>query len=91
MRWGIAHAGITVDGRFRSCSELVAEYHYNAGRRQTLTTLVRSLRWHAGRLRTKGRQWTSDDLNVQADKLAKEIVMLEKQVEEYYAWELKED
>jgi hypothetical protein len=89
LRWGEPHAGVEVEGKLRSCTELIAESNYNAARRWTLQTFVRSLRWHAGRLRTRGATWTPNDLDERANKAVKEIEMLERQVDAYYAWSRK--
>lgn len=87
IKWGIAQAGTyDADGRFDSCSARQAEYEHNWGRRSELQTLVRSLRWRAGRLRTQNSVWTADDLDERANKAVKIIEMLEGHVELYYPW-----
>jgi hypothetical protein len=89
LRWGEPHAGVEVEGKLQSCTELITESSYNAARRWTLQTFVRSLRWHAGRLRTRDATWTPDDLDARANKAAKEIEMLEQQAATYYTWPRK--
>lgn len=87
LYWGIAQAAIYDDrGRSRPCSQIAAEYLHIEGRIQTLITIVRSLRWHAGRLRTKDANWRADDLDRQADKFERQIATIERNTGEHYAW-----
>lgn len=69
MRNGVAHAAVFVDGRSRSCSEIDADHHYTLGEIAILHTIIRSLRWRAGRLRTTESHWNADDLLIYSDKL----------------------
>ena len=86
-RWGVAHAGWRdLGGRLTACSEAVADYNQISGRIDALTTIVRSLRWHAGRLRTKGATWDADDLDTQSNKFSRDIDRLLRNTQEYYAW-----
>lgn len=90
FRWGVAHAG-TYDAqdRFDSCSERHADYQHIWGRISAMETVVRSLRWHAGRLDTKDKQWSADDLRMHANKVVKQIEQLIKVTQHYYAWAKK--
>lgn len=91
FRWGIAHAGTYTDGRFVPCSERHAEHQYTLAQVWELETLVRSLRWNAGRMRTKGKVWTPDDLDERSNKAVKRMDMLRRQIAEYYPWTLKDN
>lgn len=87
FRWGVAHAGTwDANARFNSCSERYAEYEHNWGRRQELETLIRSLRWHAGRLRSRNAVWTAEDLIKRSDQAVKLLEMLQRHVAEYWPW-----
>jgi hypothetical protein len=88
LRWGIAHtAARDVDGRITHwCSEAAVDYSDFHGQIQALTTIVRSLRWRAGRLRSQGTVWHNYDLEYWATKIARDIERLQKLVVEHYSW-----
>lgn len=86
FRFGVAHAAVYRDNRLVSCSELHAQADYMSGQIATMQTTIGSLRWHAGRLRTKGRVWTADDLVAHADKLRRRVTNLSRQFWHYYPW-----
>ena len=77
---GIPHAGrLTDDGKVRSCSQELYRQGYGAGCVATLRTIIRSLRWHAGRLQTLGDTWRPWQLRAYADKLMADVTALEAQ------------
>lgn len=87
LRCGVAHTAILdSQGRARSCSDMESERMYYQGRIQALITIVRSLRWHAGRLRTKDGAWRCWELGRYASKKAAEVEGLERMAEENYSW-----
>lgn len=87
LLWGVAHAAVRREnGTWDSCSERSSDYYHIAGRLAARETIVRSLRWHAGRLRTKNAEWLAHDLDRYADKIARDIDKLIRATRDYYAW-----
>lgn len=85
--WGVAHAAVyDGSGHSRPCSEIASDWSHIQGRIQALESVIRSLRWHAGRLRTNNRQWDTGDLADYSDRWAKQIEQLIGNTQEYYAW-----
>jgi hypothetical protein len=91
LRSGVAHAGsYDADGRLRDCSEHDCDVHYILGRLATLRTIMRSLRWHAGRMaNTGGQEWGPDDISEQADKYERDVNRQLSTIHKYYAWSKK--
>lgn len=88
IRWGVAHTFVRgADGNvLTSCSEAANDYNDFRGQITALTTIVRSLRWRAGRLRTQGTTWHDYDLDIWANKLAHDIERLRRLIVEHYGW-----
>lgn len=88
LRWGVAQAIVRgPDGkRLWACSEATNDYNDFRGQISTLGTMVRSLRWRAGRLRSKQAHWQDYDLDLWANKLERDIQRLRKLVVEHYGW-----
>lgn len=88
LRWGVAQAIVRgADGKaLHHCSEAAADLNHIQGRIASLETVVRALRWHAGRLRTKNRVWASDDLVTHSDKLARDLHQLLIVIHKHYRW-----
>lgn len=92
IRWGVAHTFVRgADEKVLwSCSEAANDYNDFRGQITTLTTIVRSLRWRAGRLRSQNTTWRDDDLDTWADKIARDIARLQRLIVEHYAWTQEE-
>lgn len=81
---GVAHTvSQNANGRIVHCSQYYADRDHFYGQIQALTTIVRSLRNRAGRLRNTGEQWQPDDLVSYSDKLANDIERLQRILNEY--------
>jgi hypothetical protein len=85
---GAAHAVMRgTDGKvIRHCSQAAGDYTYTLGQMAELSTIVRSLRWRAGRLRSQGTVWHNYDLEYWATKIARDIERLQRQIVEHYGW-----
>lgn len=65
------------------CSRVDGERLTFVGEINTLRTIVRSLRWRAGRMRPGG-EWTPDDLDEYSNHWQKRIDRYLRIIEEYY-------
>lgn len=72
------------DGEYQ-CSSLYGERLQFVGEINTLRTIIRSLRWRAGRMRPGG-EWTPDDLDAYSDHWERRLNRLLTIVREYYPW-----
>jgi hypothetical protein len=88
LYWGAAHATVRgADGRIlHRCSQAAGDYNYTLGQLQELTTMVRSLRIRAGRLRNQGTAYDPADMVEWSDKLARDIERLRRGIDDYFAW-----
>lgn len=77
---GVAH---TVAPNGRLCSRDEGERQEYIGRIRILKTIIRSLRWRAGRLR--GAQWDNEGLLRYADHWQAQIDRYEQTLRSYYA------
>lgn len=81
---GVAHTiAPSVDGRMAHCSREYSDIEHLRGQIQALMTIVRSLRWRAGRMRTLGGCWEPDDLDEYSNKVMTDIERLERLIREW--------
>jgi hypothetical protein len=88
IRWGVAHTFVRgADGKeLWSCSESACDYNDFRGQISTLTTIRRSLRWRAGRLRSDSATYHDYDLDWWANKITVHITQLQRLIDEHYPW-----
>lgn len=83
IRWGgVAHT-LSPDGQ-RWCSREEGERQQFVGEIDTLRAIIRSLRWRAGRLRTRNERWYEYDLVSYSDHWQKQLERYLQILEEYY-------
>lgn len=85
IRNGVAHTGVYEGDRRILCSLDEASRHFMFGEIWALQTIVRSLRYRAGRLRNAGRTWTHEHVNEYADKVARDRESLIGYEQRYYS------
>lgn len=79
--YGVAHT-VALDGS--SCSRNDGERMGFVGEINTLRTIIRSLRWRAGRLRTRSAEWGEEDLILYSDHWQKRLDRFLAILDEYY-------
>jgi hypothetical protein len=81
---GVAHT-IVFDGSHRhSCSAVAGERQFQLGRLDALLTVIRALRWQAGRMRNSGRTWSHEQIAAYADRLQRDRERLIRAEQEYF-------
>lgn len=78
---GVAH---TVGPDGRRCSREATERERFVGQVDMLRTIIRSLRWHAGRLRTNDERWDAGHLIDYSDHWQKRLDRYLRILDEYY-------
>lgn len=78
---GVAH---TVGPSGRRCSRGEVERMHFVGQIDILRTVIRSLRWRAGRLRTTIARWDEEDLMCYSDHWQQRLDRYLAILEEYY-------
>lgn len=79
---GVAHT-VAPDGS--SCSRNDTERHGYVGEINTLQTVIRSLRWRAGRLRVANARWNDENLLRYSDHWQQQIDRYEQTLERHYS------
>lgn len=88
LRSGVAHTVMRgAGGKLLSCcSGASGDRHYVLGELSQMLRIVRSLRWHAGRARTRGNDMTAMALADYAGKIAAERERLLANYQQWYPW-----
>lgn len=79
---GVAH---TVAPNGRSCSRNETERYTYIGQIRMLQTIIRSLRWRAGRLRVANARWDDENLLRYSDHWQQQVDRYEQTLERHYS------
>jgi hypothetical protein len=86
LRDGVAHTAVAMDGRMQSCSKQDANYNWYWADVCRLNTIIRSLRYRAGRLRSKGGTWDAHTIYNYTKELARYRGQSERAMSEDFPW-----